>query len=171
MKTIFNELEYLWNTIDHDELKLFTDAIAHADSNIIGLGAGRMGYAVQAFSMRLSHLGFRSYMIGDTTLPRIREGDLIIVNSSSGETPSIILLAKLAKTHGGKLLVICGAQGSTLSKMADISLHYAKLESSQLMKTAYEQFTFLLFDHIAHCVFEVSNTDLSWVEENHSILE
>ena len=171
MKTIYGELERLWESIDNGDLMSVTEAIAQTDGNIICLGAGRMGYAVQAFSMRLSHLGYSSYMIGDTTMPRVRSGDLIIINSSSGETPSIVLLAKLAKAHGGKLVVISGNKKSTLGKMADIGLYYKKIHSSQLMKTAYEQFTFLLFDHIAQRVFEVSNTDLSWVEENHSILE
>ena len=40
-------------------------------------------------------------MIGDTTF-QISGDDLIIINSSSGETASNALLAKIGKKHGAK---------------------------------------------------------------------
>lgn len=171
MKKIFDELGNLWGSIDQSQLTTIVEEIASCKKNIICLGAGRMGYAVQSFAMRLSHLGFNSFMIGDTTLPRIKSGDLIVVNSSSGETPSIVLLAKLAKQNGGKLICITSAKNSTLSQMSDCVLLYDNVQSHQLMKSLFEQFSFLLFDYIALEVFKLSGKEKSWVENNHSILE
>ena len=171
MQTIFSELNKLWDSVDQDQLAGIVQEIIDCKGNIICLGAGRMGYAVQAFAMRLSHLGFNAFMIGDTTLPRINNGDLIIVNSSSGETPSIALLAELAKDHGGKLLCFTSGKHSTLANMSDLVLLYEKYESKQLMKSLYEQFSFLLFDYIASKVFLANSKEKSWVENNHSVLE
>jgi 6-phospho-3-hexuloisomerase len=171
VKNIFNELNALWASVDEAVLDEIVHEIIDCKGNIICLGAGRMGYGVQAFAMRLSHLGFNAFMIGDTTLPRINNGDLIIVNSSSGETPSIALLADLAKDHGGKLLCFTSGKHSTLAKMSDLVLLYEKYESAQLMKSLYEQFSFLLFDHIASKVFLAGRKEKSWVENNHSVLE
>ena len=130
-----------------------------------------MGYSVQAFAMRLSHLGFNSYMLGDTNLPKINAGDIVLVNSSSGETPTIVLLAKIAKNFNAKLLVITSNADSTLGQMADLKICYKPIASEQLMKSAYEQFTFLLFDHMADQIFKRTDNDKKWVENNHSILE
>ena len=44
-----------------------------------------MGYSIQAFIMRLSHLGYPAFMIGDMSLPRIGSDDLVIVNSILGK--------------------------------------------------------------------------------------
>lgn len=171
MKVIFNELNELWSSIDSESLELFSNAIAKSKKNIICLGAGRMGYAVQSFAMRLSHLGFNTYMIGDTGLPRIGDDDIVIINSSSGETQSVVLLAQLAKKHGARLFVITSNEKSTLANLSDISLFYKPITSSQLMKSAYEQFTFILFDHLSSKIFAKTGKDKTWVENNHSVLE
>lgn len=171
MDQIFDELQALWSSISSDDLKKIVQEIASCEGKIFCLGAGRMGYSIQSFSMRLSHLGYTSYMIGDTTLPRIEKGDLILINSSSGETQSIVLLAKIAKQHGGKIITISSREGSTLSKLADLRVIYKEINSKQLMKTAYEQFSFILFDKMAFDIFKVSGRTLDFVENNHSILE
>jgi 6-phospho-3-hexuloisomerase len=171
MKMIFDELNILWDSVDQTRLEQVVGEIVKCKGNIICLGAGRMGYAVQSFAMRLSHLGYKAFMIGDTTLPRVGEGDLILVNSSSGETPSIVLLAKLAANHGGRLICFTSDASSTLAEMSEIVIVYQKHKSSQLMKSLYEQFSFLLFDYISREVFIASGTEKNWVENNHSILE
>ena len=171
MQKIFEELKSLWMTVNQDEINNFVEIVSGHKGNIICLGAGRMGYAVQGFAMRLSHLGFSTFMIGDTTLPRIQKDDLVIVNSSSGETPSIILLTQLARKHGAKLLIVTSNSKSSLGELADHQICYGPVETNQLMKSAYEQFTFLLFDHISYLIFNKNNLNKIWVEGNHSILE
>ena len=171
MKKIFDELAMLWESIEKDAVADVVEVISQCERNIICLGAGRMGYAAQSFAMRLSHLGFRAFMIGDTALPRVNKGDLIIINSSSGETPSIVLLAKLAKKYGGRLICLTSDGGSTLANMSEFTLVYERHRSSQLMKSLYEQFSFLLFDHMAQEIFIASGKERAWVENNHSILE
>lgn len=171
MDRIFSEIQLLWSSVNKEDIEKVVKEISMFEGNIFCLGAGRMGYAIQSFSMRLSHIGYSSYMIGDTTLPRIKEGDLVIVNSSSGETPSIVLLAEIAKQHGAKIITLTSSEHSTLSTLADVRIIYQKIESNQLMKTAYEQFSFLLFDKIAFDVFRTSDRKLDFVENNHSVLE
>lgn len=171
MDQIFEELRVLWSSINADQLRKIVREIASCEGKIFCLGAGRMGYSIQSFAMRLSHLGFPAYMIGDTTLPRIEKGDLILINSSSGETPTIVLLTKIAKKYGGRVIVISSNEGSTLSKLADLRVIYKQIGSKQLMKTAYEQFSFLLFDKMAFDIFQISGRSLDFVENNHSILE
>ncbi|MDB2389797.1 SIS domain-containing protein [Alphaproteobacteria bacterium] len=171
MKQIFRELETLEASINEQCIREIIEIISLCSGRIICLGAGRMGYTVQSFAMRLSHLGFNSYMLGDTALPKIKKGDLTIINSSSGETQSILLFAKLAKKFGSRLICITSEQNSSIAKIADHVLNYKKIESEQMMKTVYEQFTFLLFDYIAEELRKERNISINFVENNHSILE
>ena len=171
MKKIFCELEELWQSISSEQCESFISVISDTNKNIICIGAGRMGFAIKSFAMRLSHLGYNSFMIGDTNLPKINAGDIVIVNSSSGETPTVVLLAKIAQTSKARLLVLTSNADSTLGRMANIKITYKAIISEQLMKSAYEQFTFLLFDYLACKIFDRIGVEKNWVENNHSILE
>ena len=136
MINILNELNLAWKQADLVELENLVDFILRKKSNsFVGLGAGRMGYSLQSFIMRLSHLGLKSFMIGDTTVPRINENSVVLINSSSGETESI------------------------------------KLYAQQIMKTIYEQYSFLLFDHLVMMLINKLQLDKELIETNHSILE
>ena len=162
------ELNLSLSSNAHDKV---TDEILSCPGKIIGLGAGRMGYSLQAFIMRLSHLGYSAYMNGDTTTPRIGEGDLVIVNSSSGETQSINLLAELAVKHGAKVFGITSSRESSLAKLAHTCIFYNEINSDQLMKTAYEQFSYLFLDSCAAILATKGKLSIHEIEKNHSILE
>ena len=90
-----------------DQISAFEDFIVKNKNNtFVGLGAGRMGYSLKSFVMRLSHLGLNAYMIGDTTLPRVDENSTVIVNSSSGETESLKIFTYQAKEAGASILLL-----------------------------------------------------------------
>jgi 6-phospho-3-hexuloisomerase len=172
MFLVFEELKQMWEGTDQKAVDDFIDLMCASRSRVIvGLGAGRMGYAIQSFVMRVSHLGYRSYMIGDTTLPRVDEDTIVVVNTSSGETPSIKLYVEQCKDANCHIVVLTAGVNSSIAALADLVITMPKLGSDQLMKTAYEQYTFILLDHIAQSVFLKSNLDRAWVEQNHSILE
>jgi 6-phospho-3-hexuloisomerase len=171
VRQIFEEISKVHKTLSQNAVQLLCSEIQRCEGAIVGLGAGRMGYSLQAFMMRLSHLGYASYMIGDTTLPRIGRNDLVIVNSSSGETPSVMLLANIARDHGAKIIGITSGKKSTLSKICDLNIFYDEINSDQLMKTIYEQFTYLFFDMCAGELSKSSKLSIFEIEKNHSILE
>jgi 6-phospho 3-hexuloisomerase len=82
-------------------------------------GAGRAGLAARAFAMRLMHLGFDVYVIGEVLTPAIEEGDLLITVSGSGETTSVVNAAEVAKKAKAKVVAITSYPKSTLGKIAD----------------------------------------------------
>ncbi len=84
------------------------------------MGAGRSGLTAKAFAMRLMHMGFNVYVVGETTAPAVQEDDLVIAVSGSGETPSIASLGAIAKKIGSKLAVITSNKDSTIGKISDI---------------------------------------------------
>ena len=50
------------------------------------LGAGRSGLMARGFAMRLVHIGYTVYVIGETITPSIQAGDVLVSVSGSGKT-------------------------------------------------------------------------------------
>jgi len=87
---------------------------------IFVLGAGRSGFMVKAFAMRLSHIGFDTYVVGETITPPIKENDLLIIGSGSGETESIVPVAEKTKKINSKIALITISPQSSIGSFADI---------------------------------------------------
>jgi len=169
-----DEMTKLYESLDETKYNDFVREITVREGlgkKIVGLGAGRMGYSLRAFIMRLGHIGYDATFIGDTVVPRVSKGDLVIVNSSSGRTPTIALLASQAKDAGASIISVCSASDTPIGKLSSVCLTYGDFKSRQMMKTAFEQFTFVLFDAMAHDIVGSLQLDVDKISHNHSILE
>ncbi|MDH7593219.1 MAG: 6-phospho-3-hexuloisomerase [Methanomicrobiales archaeon] len=83
------------------------------------MGAGRSGLVAKAFAMRLMHLGLQSFVVGETITPALRQGDLVVVFSGSGETKTIADLAETAKNLGARVALITYKKDSRIGRIAD----------------------------------------------------
>lgn len=176
MQLILKEMNQMSELVDEAQLDDYVKNItlllsSKSDVDVIGLAAGRMGYALRAFIMRLCHMGFNASMIGDTNVPRVNENSIILINSSSGETPSIIQYAQQAKCERGKIFLTSCAKDSTIGMLSDFIIQLPTIQSEQLMKSSYEQFSMLLYDYIVIKLMDSLKLDANKVSYNHSILE
>src|SRR3989344_7755820 len=89
--------------IKKEELSSWINNIASAP-HIFVCGAGRSGLVAKAFGMRLSQLGLKAFVVGETTTPPVRKGDSLVAISSSGKTASILSIAHKAKSEGAKII-------------------------------------------------------------------
>jgi 6-phospho-3-hexuloisomerase len=87
---------------------------------ILVMGAGRSGLVGRAFAMRLLHLGFHSYVLGDTIVPSISKGDVAIAISGSGRTQLILTAAEAAKKVGATVVAVTSYPDSPLGMLADL---------------------------------------------------
>ncbi len=87
---------------------------------ILVMGAGRSGLVGKAFAMRLMHLGYNAFVLGETIVPRIGKNDIVIAISGSGRTRLIVTAAEAAKAVGATLIAITTYPDSPLGKLADI---------------------------------------------------
>lgn len=115
---LVEHIERFKNEIDLELVKKVIELINSAE-NIFLIGSGRSGLVAKAFAMRLMHLGYKAYVVGETITPRIKEKDLLIAISGSGETSYVITYAKKVKELGIKVLAFTSRRDSTLSKIAD----------------------------------------------------
>jgi 6-phospho-3-hexuloisomerase len=88
-------------------------------SKVLIVGVGRSGLVGRAFAMRLMHLGFDVYVLGETITPAMGRGDLVIVISGSGSTTIPVTAAAIAKKANAKVLAITSFPDSSLGKLAE----------------------------------------------------
>ncbi|KUK01875.1 MAG: 6-phospho 3-hexuloisomerase [Methanobacteriaceae archaeon 41_258] len=131
-----------------------------ASKSIFVLGSGRSKLVGEEFAMRLAQLELNVHVIGDSTTITPREGDLIIVISSSGDTSSIITEARRLKKKGVNIIGITANPRSELSKLSDIIIDVGPWRDYQreikeerednitLLGTLYEDTSLLILDGI-----------------------
>ncbi|ACB08353.1 sugar isomerase (SIS) [Candidatus Korarchaeum cryptofilum OPF8] len=109
------------STVDDESANMFIKALFRTmgEGKIFVVGAGRSGLVAKAFAMRLLHVGFQVYVVGETVTPSMRSGDLLIAVSGSGETKFPVTAAQVAKSVGAHVIAITSYPDSTLGKIAD----------------------------------------------------
>jgi 6-phospho-3-hexuloisomerase len=127
-------------------------------SRIFITGAGRSGLVARFFAMRLMHGGYEVYVVGEIVTPSIRNGDLFIVITGSGETETMIAFTKRAKTVGAKIVAISIKDKSTIADMADLVIQigtpdqFGKI-AAMPMGTTFELSTLIFLEAtIAHII-------------------
>ena len=119
MLSITTHVEEVANSLDEKQVEGIVNLLKKAD-RVFVYGAGRSGLVAKAFAMRLMHLGFSVYVIGEIITPGIKKGDLLITISGSGETTSVVAAGKIAKKAGAKLVLVTTYPDSTLGRLADL---------------------------------------------------
>ena len=94
---------------------------------VIVTGMGKSGIIARKIAATLSSTGTSAYFVhpaeaahGD--LGAVRNEDLLIALSRSGETPEILRLSELTKRLGVRIVAITGASSSSLGQTADVAL-------------------------------------------------
>jgi len=151
------ELSETLKGVDNGQTEALMDAICSAKKVYVA-GAGRSMLMLRCFAMRLMHLGFESYVVGDTTTPAFEPEDLLICGSGSGETSGILNIAGKAKKIGGKVAALTINKDSSLGKLSDliveISAYTDKVDTGMEKKTIlpggsmFEQSILVLTDAI-----------------------
>jgi len=179
LKTILNELETVLSKIDEVQVENLVQEIVRADK-IVAIGAGRVGMAAKAFVMRLAHMGFKAYMVGDTTVPAVGKNDLLLVSSGSGETQTIFDLMTIGKNNGARTVLITGNKDSRMGKMADTIVEIKapsktkpvdNFVSIQPMTTLNEQCLMIFFDAVVLDLMSKLLEDHDAMWRRHSNLE
>ena len=160
-KAVCQEISQTLSKIKGKEVSKFTEALLSSE-RIFVMGVGRAMLMMQAFAKRLKHLGFDSWVVGETVVPPISDRDVLIVGSGSGETSTSVAIARRAQKIGAKVVLITASEESTLRKIADFSVRIpapTKLKrpdepsSQQHMANLFEQ-ALLIFTDCAGIILQ-----------------
>jgi len=122
MEQVASFISKLPSMMDYDQIAQMIDMLIYAQAanrSIFVVGAGRSGLIARAFAMRLMHLGFHVYVIGETITPAAGKGDVLVAISGSGRTMIVVTVAQVAKQVGAKVVAITSHPDSPLGKLAD----------------------------------------------------
>jgi 6-phospho-3-hexuloisomerase len=177
---VIRELDRTLKAVAPQEAERLADFI-FAANRIFVAGAGRSGLAMRAFAMRLMHMGFSVYVVGETVTPAIKADDLIVIGSGSGATATLVAIASKAKSLGASLALVTIFPGSPIGRLADAVVkipastpkaqgdaHYA---SVQPMGSLFEQSLLIVLDIIVMRVMERMSFDSTTMFERHANLE
>ena len=121
-------------------------------------GVGRSGFAARAFSNRLMHLGLTVYFVGEPTTPAIQADDVLIIGSGSGETGSMVSIARKAREIGARIATLTVRPEGTIGTLAEVVVEIPGItpkkelsdehRSIQPMANAFEQMCWLVYDTV-----------------------
>lgn len=180
---ILGEIRQVLSSVDEEQTEKLTEAILKAvlrGRKIVVCGAGRVGMAMRAFGMRLGHLGFQAFTLGDSVVPSVSKGDLFLVSSGSGETQTIYDMLEIAKKNGARIALVTGNPDSRMGKLADTVVQIKApsktkavegLISSQPMTTLNEQCLGIFFDAVVLELMEKTDQTHDDMWARHSNLE
>jgi len=118
-KEINKMIKEVLDTLSEKQVEEFMQNLIHS-RNIFVSGAGRSGLVGKAFAMRLMHLGFYVYVVGETITPPVKPGDLLIAISGSGKTNATLTTVKTAKKLKTTVVAITSFKNSPIAKLADV---------------------------------------------------
>ena len=150
-------------------------------AHIYTSGKGRSGLQMQAFAMRLMHLGLKVHFVGEVTTPGIAAGDLLLVGSGSGKTASLVQYSQRAKQAGADVALITTDPQSVIAGIADLVVEIpaptpkaqrsSGLKSLQPMGTLFEQSLGILCDVLILQLMRAESIDAGEMFSRHANLE
>lgn len=185
VEKIQSEIRDVLSSIDEQKLIGFVNILSQPNVKVLGYSAGRMGFGLKAFMMRLNHLGINAYWFGDNYIPPMGKDDIFICCSNSGTTKSVANIMDIFKAKAnGKVIAFVGNENSKMGKEADITIKFktcngglnsaddpSKINSIQPMTTLTEQSMFILFDLITIMLIDKLQINLNDTKQFHSNIE
>ena len=85
--------------ISPKKLEAFVKALEPAH-RVFLYGRGRSGFVARAFAVRLMHLGYQTFVVGETITAPVQKDDVVICVSGSGTTYPVVMTAELGRRIG-----------------------------------------------------------------------
>ena len=156
--------------------------LIEAAPRIFVAGSGRSGLCMRAFGMRLMHLGMTVYIVGETTTPRIKSQDLLILGTGSAQSALLLKIAEMAQEQGARQLLLTAEPVSPLSELADHTvvipapslkpfLAERDFVSMQPMGSLFEQSLLIVCDSLIVALMDQIGVGLGKMRKYHANLE
>jgi 6-phospho 3-hexuloisomerase len=181
--TFRDSLEYIHrktidilNQVTKKDIEAIISAFFKAN-RIFVYGAGRSGLVSKAFAIRLVHLGFQTFVIGETIGAPVKKGDLVCIVSGSGETIPAVMTAEIAKNIGATLVIVTGVENSRITRFADIAIvltaDCTEKERKQFapLGTLFEASAWILLDSIVAELMKNKKETEESMRSRHATLE
>ncbi len=170
---ILKEISNSLKDIPDEVSERFIDMLASARKTFI-YGAGRSGLAGKFFAVRLVQLGLDVHFVGDMTTPIVREGDLTIIVSNTGETMSAVQTANISRRLGSNVIGVTTDDDSKLGQAANLVVRLPQPCNGDKKKmaplgTLFEDAAIIFFDSLVPPLMERLQQDEADMRHRHAI--
>ena len=152
IKPVLAEISTVLDKINEAEIDQAATLIIR-DKRIFVLGSGRSGFMAKSFAMRLMHIGYQVFVIGETITPSIQPHDVLVSVSGSGKTSSVLELTEKAAKNGVEIIAVSSNASSPLAKLAKqvivvpgATKYGDGVESIQLLSSLFDQSVHIVLD-------------------------
>ena len=158
-------------------------------NRIFVMGAGRSGLVAKSFAMRLMHIGYQVYVVGEIVTPAVTAGDVVVAISGSGNTRTISEFGEICKKLDVKLITVTSNKDSVLGHISDLLIiidsnsrldHNKEYMERQLsgnhksttpMGTVFELTAAVFLDSFISKLMVVKGVDEAALKKRHTVLE
>lgn len=177
IQDILGEINTVMTQVDEKQLNQAENLI-QKDKRIFVLGAGRSGLMAKGFAMRLMHIGYSVFAIGETITPSIQPDDVLVAVSGSGKTASVVELAEKAKKDGVKVVALTSNAESPLGQLGDATIVVPGatkagdgVKSIQLLSTLFDQSVHITMDVLCLLLSRRDHVSNDTAKATHSNME
>jgi 6-phospho-3-hexuloisomerase len=188
METIAYHLLSVSRSIDMASIDEFARML-NEGNRIFIMGAGRSGLVAKSFAMRLMHIGYQVYVVGEIVTPAVTAGDVVVAISGSGNTRTISEFGEICKKLNVKLITVTSNKDSVLGRISDLVVtidsksrldHSKEYMERQLsgnhksmtpMGTLFELTAAVFLDSFIAKLMVVKGVDEAALKKRHTVLE
>lgn len=175
LNIILDEITSVLSKVDRNQIDDVINCISK-DKRIFIDGEGRSGLMGKGFAMRLMHLGYTVYSVGETITPAVSKDDIYLSISGSGESGNVVLNTKKAKEKGCFIIGVSSKKTSTLALLADKLLIVPgttkgdageERKSVQLLSSLFDQSVHIVLDALCLMLSKKDNISNSEATAKH----
>jgi len=188
IETVADHLLSVAQSLDLASMDEFARMLNGAN-RIFVMGAGRSGLVARSFAMRLMHIGFQVYVVGEITTPAVTAGDVVVAISGSGNTRTISEFGEICKRLNVRLITVTSNRDSKLGKISDLAVivdgsiqhnHGKEYMERQLsgnhksltpMGTLFELTAAVFLDSFIAKLMVIKGVDEAYLKTRHTVLE
>lgn len=170
---IYEKMAPVFKQVDADRVERALDLFMEKP-RVFVYGTGRSGLVSRAFAIRLVHLGFQTFVIGETITAPVQKDDLVILVSGSGETIPVAMTADIAQQIGAKIISVTADAESHISQAADVLLHLDVADGDgdlAPLGTLFEASAWVVLDGIIAELMDRIGEDEEDMRRRHATLE
>lgn len=159
-----------------DAIERFVEALAAAN-RVFCYGAGRSGLVARAFAVRLLHLGYPTFVIGETISAPVQPKDLVVLISGTGETYPVSMSAEIAKNIGATVACITANPHGRVAQFSDIVVDIPTGTSNSRRRklaplgTLFETTTWILLDGVVAELMKRRHQSEEMMRQRHATME
>lgn len=177
IRPVLREINEVLEKVNETEITE-AEMLITRDKRVFVLGSGRSGLMAKGFAMRLMHLGYHVYVIGETITPSIQKNDVLVSVSGSGKTQYVVELTQKAHQNGVKVVALTSNATSPLADLAEkvivvpgATKNGDGVKSIQLLSTLFDQSVHIVLDVLCLKLSMRDHVSNSEAKTQHSNME